>query len=153
MSSRKIEKLNEKYTANQKSIKLTGALWFYLSLHYFYELPSDLFNPGKQQELLGGVVSAESVRQEEENSMKLIYKVLCEVLKTLGDTGKQYEQSFQERFRRVAKKKLARAGKEVGEKRTSLAQRQEVVEGKSDPAEEGEFAEDDVEESKDEKEA
>ena len=86
--------------------------------------------------------------------MKLIYKVLCEVLKTLGDRGKQYEQSFQERFRRVAKKKLARAAaKEVGEKRTSLAQRQEVVEGKSDPAEEGEFAEDDVEESKDEKEA
>ena len=88
--------------------------------------------------------------------MKLIYKVLCEVLKTLGDTGKQYEQSFQERFRRVAKKKLARAGKEVGEKRTSLAQRQEVVEGRSnpgDPAEEGEFAEDNVEESKDEKKA
>lgn len=68
------------------------------------------------------MVTAESVRQEEENSMKLIYKVLCEVLKTLGDRGKQYEQSFQERFRRVAKKKLARAAaKEVGEKRTSLA--------------------------------
>jgi len=46
LSARKVDKLNEKYTSNQ--IKLTGALWFYLSLHFFYELPSDLFNPVKQ---------------------------------------------------------------------------------------------------------
>jgi len=50
----------------------------------------------------------------------------------------------------IAKKKLARSSREVGDKRTSLAQRQEVVDGKNDPAEEGEYAEGDVEESKDE---
>ena len=73
---------------------------------------------------MGGVVTAESAIQEEENNMKLIFKVLCEVLKTLGDAGKQYETSFQERFRRLAKKRLARISKEkeVADKRSSLTE-------------------------------
>ena len=68
-------------------------------------------------------MTAESARAENENSTKLIFKILCEVLKTLGDSGKAYEQNFQERFRKIAKRRIERANKakEVGEKRTSLA--------------------------------
>ena len=60
ISARKENKLIEKYTPEHGKIKLTGALWFYLSLYYIYEMPKEIFYPSRQRELIDRTVDDES---------------------------------------------------------------------------------------------
>ena len=73
---------------NKGQISLIGALWFYLSLYYILELPKEMFHPNKQRELIAsntalGENNTESQKKSAGNS-KLVFKILCEVLKSLG---------------------------------------------------------------------